>query len=858
MPYQGSAQSIGFRNRTVIDPSDRMRQEAQQLKERGREQVRGMETQASQQIREMQRIGDIQASNAEFELKSLAKFSATLDSFVKETVVPFVQQKKEENEFNQELSYYLQDADRLKAAEEEVDNSVVEGQKIHIALNSEANKADNPEIEDRIRASSTQHTRGWQLANLREKANGWGTYLISELDTSTVRLKDDRTGEAFSIKDAKDAYQKELAIRYLQADYIKQNRGNLSAKVIVTKLIQPMSVATSTQRKIYQQNFRRDAATQALDAEENNLTTALTDPLASLESKQLALKSFLTVSPSQYKIVNPNEEHFSASRRELLNLVKTLIKADPYQADSIIEVLRTTQMPNHPAGAGTLFDHYKDEFNPQALKALSIEANNADFNRTTAAKNNEAQIEFEETIRTWSEDNPSPDVTAAMAQKFSQKYPLATELTNKLRAWEPMFLGVTASEEKVAALMAAYGGELPASEIQNLDSSVREKYKNKIVENPFGSQDKAARRKAENLITAAIQKARRISLNDSVLYDDAQRAQTAAHNMITQKARSLFQLAKENGTPITEGQAVLQAGSLIADQINADQEKPGSDFYAVTGEGFTKFALTDDTNGLNKLFEQRKLLFRKAKTLLNQSPDALINNAIITNPADLELTASGTPKSLFYQLAKLDPKRNAWEILNAQRQKANLAPASIPTEAQTLQKYFDKNPQAKQLFYNQPSYQRINRSLQSLGVVSAPNLLKAIGFQESGSGNYKADNPAAYGPSNPALGKYQILWTTALSWAQRAGMPPPASKEAFKNDPQYQEALARWAINEYVRQASKRTDDPKIAIRMAAAMWYGGAGAIDSYDRTTKETGGKYPSMREYTTSVLNYYLTGT
>jgi len=856
MPYQGSAQSIGFRNRTVIDPSDRMRQEAQQLKERGREQVRGMETQASQQINEMRRIGDIQASNAEYELKALSRFSKTIDSFVNDTVVPFVEQKKEEDEFNQELSYYLQDADRLKAAEEEVDASVTEGQRVHIALNAEANKATSPEVEDRIRAASTQHTRGWQLANIREKANGWGTYLISELDTSTVRLKDERTGEAFTIKDAKDAYQKELAIRYLQSDYIKQNRGNLSAKVLVTKLINPMSAATNLQRKTYQQKFRRDAAIQALDNEENNLATVLTDKEASLENKQLALQSYLTVAPSQYKITNPNEEHFSASRKELLNIVKTLIKADPSQADALINVLKTTEMPSHPAGRGTLFDHYKDEFNEQELKAAAIEASNADYSRNTAARNIEAQTEYDQIIQIWNQDPPTPDVKAEMAQQYASKYGQNPELAAKLMAWEPLFLGVEASEAKVAELLSAYG-ELPASEIQNLDSSVRKKYESKIVKNVFGSEDKGAIKDSQQIVTAAIKEARKISTNDSVLYDDALRAQRAAHNMIMPEARKLFQLAKESGEPISQGEAIRMAGGVIADRIEKDQEDPNSRFYSATGEGFKKFENETAATGLNKLFEQRKLIYRKAQNLLTKDPNALINNAIISDPVELELDSSGSPKSVFYQLAKLDPKRNAWELFNAQRVKAGLAAKPLPTEAQTLQTYFDRNPQAKDLFYNQPSYQRINRGLQSVGTVSAPNLLRALGFQESGGGNYRAYNADAYGPSNPALGKYQILWTTALSWARKAGMAPPASKEAFLNSPQYQEQLAQWAINEYVRQASNRTNDPKIAIRMAAAMWYGGAGSINLYDRATKETGGRYPSMREYTTSVLNHYLTG-
>ena len=39
MAYQGSAQSIGFRNRTVADPSKRMREEAARIEQRGKERI---------------------------------------------------------------------------------------------------------------------------------------------------------------------------------------------------------------------------------------------------------------------------------------------------------------------------------------------------------------------------------------------------------------------------------------------------------------------------------------------------------------------------------------------------------------------------------------------------------------------------------------------------------------------------------------------------------------------------------------------------------------------------------------------------------------------------------------------------
>ena len=857
MPYQGSAQSIGFRNRTVIDPSKRKREEAQQLKERGREQVRGMETQASQQIKEMQRVGDLQLKNAQYELDALSKFSKTIESFVTDEVVPLVQERQEEERFNQELSYYLQDAETLKAVEEEVDASIAEGQRIHIALNAEANKVDDPEIEDRIRAASNQHTRGWQLANLREKANGWGTYLIGELDTSEVRLEDERTGQAFAIKDAKDAYQKELAIRYLQAKYIKENRGNLSAKVVVTKLVEPMTKATTIQRKTYTEKFRRDAARQALDSEENNFVTALSNPDASQETQTQALTSFLTVAPALYKTINPNDEQFSASRKGLRNIIDTLIKTNPYEVGRIIDVLKMTNMPNHPAGPGTLFDHYKDEFNEQELRALATQASNADYQQKNTARTIEAKTEYDQIIKNWNENNPTQDEIALVTQKFSENYFYNQDLINNLRTWSPTFLGVEASEAKAAAILDA-SGEITESQAENLDYTVREKYQNRIVKQAFGAADKQSFKDAQKIVTAAIKEVRNITLNDSVLYDDALRAQSKAFSMIIPDARALFQAAKEDGTPITEGKAILLAAGRIADKIEEDQNDKDADFYSSTNEGFKNFEDTPST-GLEAVFERRKLDYRKASNLLKKDPDALINNKVISDPTQLELNSRGTPKSTFYQLAKLDGKRNAWEILNAQRSfYPGLAAVPIPKEADILQSYLKRNPSARSLFYNQPSYQRINRGLQSIGTVSAPNLLKAIGFQESGGGDYQAYNADSYGPSNPALGKYQILWTTALDWSKRAGMDPPVSKQAFLDDPEYQESLARWAMDTYVRQAMvKSNNNPRIAIRMAAAMWYGGATAYNSYDRATRETGGRYPSMREYTTSVLNHYLAG-
>ncbi len=96
MAYQGSAQSIGFRNRTVLDPSRRMRQETQELERQEQKRIQGMEEQASQQIREMRRVSELQASNSEYELKALAKFSNSINNVLQDQYLAMEKARKEE------------------------------------------------------------------------------------------------------------------------------------------------------------------------------------------------------------------------------------------------------------------------------------------------------------------------------------------------------------------------------------------------------------------------------------------------------------------------------------------------------------------------------------------------------------------------------------------------------------------------------------------------------------------------------------------------------------------------------------------------------------------------------------------
>ena len=92
------------------------------------------------------------------------------------------------------------------------------------------------------------------------------------------------------------------------------------------------------------------------------------------------------------------------------------------------------------------------------------------------------------------------------------------------------------------------------------------------------------------------------------------------------------------------------------------------------------------------------------------------------------------------------------------------------------------------------------------------------------------------------------------SWAKEAGLPEKRGVTAFMNDFEYQEKIAEFKFEQYIKEAYKRTDDPNLVIRMVAAAWYGGPAAMDNYDSTEDVVVAGHPNMREYTTKVLSRY----
>jgi len=126
----------------------------------------------------------------------------------------------------------------------------------------------------------------------------------------------------------------------------------------------------------------------------------------------------------------------------------------------------------------------------------------------------------------------------------------------------------------------------------------------------------------------------------------------------------------------------------------------------------------------------------------------------------------------------------------------------------------------------------------------------AIIGKESG-GDYGAVNP-----DSGAIGIGQVMPANIPSWTAKfyGRQLTPAQ---FKANRAAQDAVVNGQLQEYYDQQIKAGYSQNIAVRRAASIWYSGQAQL--YDNSKPEfyNGQRYPSIREYTTDILNRFLRG-
>lgn len=130
------------------------------------------------------------------------------------------------------------------------------------------------------------------------------------------------------------------------------------------------------------------------------------------------------------------------------------------------------------------------------------------------------------------------------------------------------------------------------------------------------------------------------------------------------------------------------------------------------------------------------------------------------------------------------------------------------------------------------------------------NLRRAIIGQESGA-NFRAVNR-----HSGALGYGQVMPENVADWSREA-LGYSITPQQFLNSPQLQLQIIDHKLGQYLQHALLASNgNEEVAIRRVASQWYSGRPHL--YNSTTPQYygGHRYPSIAEYTLSVLAKYRT--
>ncbi|HEY9620526.1 MAG TPA: lytic transglycosylase domain-containing protein [Crinalium sp.] len=127
-------------------------------------------------------------------------------------------------------------------------------------------------------------------------------------------------------------------------------------------------------------------------------------------------------------------------------------------------------------------------------------------------------------------------------------------------------------------------------------------------------------------------------------------------------------------------------------------------------------------------------------------------------------------------------------------------------------------------------------------------LRRAIIGQES-SANFRAVNP-----HSGALGYGQVMPANLASWSLEA-LGYSVSRADFLNSPEIQIMVIDHKLNQYWQDALIATGgDEGTAVMQVASRWYSGSPYRYTSNRPQYYRGHRYPSIAEYSSSVLQRY----
>jgi hypothetical protein len=853
MPYQGSTQSVGFRNRAVSDSKvSKAESKAQALEKRRIQQVNEMEKVSVAQLTEMTRQDKQLTANDEYEIKNLAKFSKSLNEALEATAKTvgkaYIDTKRQEG-INRARACHRGDESACAAVKLSKDQVNEIEAKIDEMREKTTSTADKIELEAElkkvklsleekatalnIRKLGSNVAYGYRQGLLVERAKGYNAWLNGQLTPEYAEDGKTRIDREVTVTNDLDEEVKvrvgdfdkhsykiqEQIVGKLETEFIELSDGGFNRNVVDTYLTQTVVKDTDKFLKDTQNKAQIDQAQTEKDAINNSIKVAFESIDSNPDGAKLAIQKALNNLTSIERRLGTDGSPRVAAKKALIAMLTenaSFLSGKGQQAnvddvEDVLDLLEDTEfeIPGH--GKVNLTKFWAGDLDIKELRGNILDAQFARITKEDRALNKNTVIAIAEAQDEYTKTGDKEvylnkikalqDTDLATGSQFNAKFKAAL-------SWE---LNLTTEEKALkdaAQLNIKYKGQIPLKYTTKWPQNVVEKYKDMIVAPGDGIADTEL---AANALATA-----ESNINDAVLLAAKNLSTTdrASPNikhgieLIKAQIPALVKQARLAGDTRSNAELIKEIGTQIVVDIEADARGDGPKIYRLNENGTwenknwnmqvpmtvaSKARIQDDLrlDITNKISAYDGDIFQDKEQLLVPADSHLLTDVSYSAPNE----ANGV-NQFWVKVAAEDPlERTSYELFNLERAKHGLEPIEWDQNTKNIiDNYNSQNKEIKQLLRSGITTLQ-ERGIDLAGGISSHHMHSAlIGVDGAGF----------------------ISETELPTLLSEIGLKDMTYQE-YLNSPQIMEKVQRYKVNQLIPLALSQTNNKMIAIRMIGA-----------------------------------------
>ena len=851
MPYQGSTQSVGFRNRAVSDAKATEAQSlAAALDKQRVNSVNEMEKVSRDQLAEMTRQDRQLTKNDEYEIKNLAKFIKTLNNALEttdETVGKAYIDTKRQEGIDRARACHNGDESAcagIKLSEQQVDDIEAKIEEMRVRSTGTADKLEleaelakqKLSLEERatalnIRKLGSNVAYGYRQGMLQERAKGYGAHLRNKLlpeyaEDGTTRIDEiitvtNELGEKVQVRlgdfDKSSPFIKNKIIGHVEKAFIELSDGGFNRNVVNKYLTKAVVTETEkfretvqTQAEIDQAQIEKD---QVNDALKISLEGIDQDSTATKEAIQNALNKLVSIERRLGGTGSVNER----AKKALVDMIKTnasYLSGEGAQTnvddiEDFLSVIENTEFDIPGLGKKNL-SQFWPELNIDELRAGILDAQFTRLHKEDRALGQQLSIAIAAAQSKYSKDGNYETYLATIKAFEDSNLNTYSGFQGKFKAaliWEPNTITAEAAEKDLIRLDKKYKGQIPVALTKNWPADIVEKYKDKIINPDEGITDSplaaAALTKANDDIQGAVLA---VVKKDLTIHDRANPEIAFGITAIQDSIPALVKAARANGDVRSNAEIIEEIGRNLVVAIG--NQEPGSEFFITEKGQFenTKYQMPVTVSTKDKQILQGEL----AEVITNQinSTDGDIftnkdlkllpaNHYLLTEAVGFSEPGKANSINRFWQkISAVDPyERTPHELLNLERAKYGLPPIEWDeTTQRNINAYNAQIPEIRKLLKSGVSILQ-ERGIDLAGGISTKHMHSALIASDLTGFVSEAELP---------------------SLLKAAGFEEVSYSDYLNND-ELQEKVQRFKTNQLINIALTKTGNKMIAIRMIAA-----------------------------------------